>query len=256
MTAITLKPVAPDKMTRIPGRLIPKCCHYVCLSIPFWGFLTTLVFFVFRSTTMANLTRRQQQIFEYLLNNQANFAYPPTLEELSYELGLASRGSLHKHIAALVRAGLVEPAAGSRYSGIRLTPAALDKKPVQPNKLPLLGRIAAGKPIEAIPTLQFMDVPQQLRSDKPCYVLEVKGDSMVEAGILDGDWVVEQRSCARNGEIVVALINQQEATLKTLEQTAGKIILHPANAALSAQVYPVGQVEIQGVVVAQMRRYR
>lgn len=205
---------------------------------------------------MANLTRRQQQIFEYILNNQQNFAYPPTLEELSHELGLASRGSLHKHIAALVRAGLVEPAAGSHYSGIRLTPKALEKKPVHPNKLPLLGRIAAGKPIEAIPTMQFMDVPPQLRSDKPCYVLQVKGDSMMEAGILDGDWVVvEQRVAARNGEIVVALINHNEATLKTIEQTIGKITLHPANSQMSPQVYPVGAVEIQGVVVAQMRRY-
>jgi repressor LexA len=205
---------------------------------------------------MTNITRRQQQIFEYILNNQPNFAYPPTLEELSGELGLASRGSLHKHIAALVRAGLVEPSGGSHSSGIRLTPKALETKTVHPNKLPLLGRIAAGKPIEAIPTMQFMDVPPQLRSDKPCYVLQVKGDSMMEAGILDGDWVViEQRVAARNGEIVVALVNHNEVTLKIIQQTIAKITLHPANATMSPQVYPVGQVEIQGVVVAQMRRY-
>ncbi len=207
---------------------------------------------------MTILTRRQQQIFDYLYQNWENFAYPPTLEELCLELGLASRGSLYKHIMALVEAGLIESFAGNKHAGIRLTPAALSQKPEESsNKLPLMGKIAAGQPIEAIPMTQFIDVPAILRSDKPCYVLQIKGDSMIEAGIMDGDWVIiEQRQYARNGEIVVALINQNEVTLKYLEQLPGKILLHPANAAMQTQSYRPEQIEIQGVLVGQMRRYR
>ncbi|MEQ1638986.1 MAG: transcriptional repressor LexA [Methylococcales bacterium] len=205
---------------------------------------------------MAILTRKQQQVFDYLHNNWDNFAYPPTLEELCIELGLASRGSLYKHIMALVTAGLVEPFAGNKHAGIRLTPKVLDNKPDLNHKLPFLGKIAAGVPIEAIPTLQFMEVPPLLKGDKPCYVLQIKGDSMIEAGIFDGDWVViEQRQYARNGEIVVALINQEDATLKIIEQTPGQVKLHPANANMEVQVYSPEQIEIQGVLIAQMRRY-
>lgn len=205
---------------------------------------------------MANLTRRQQQIFDYLHKNWENYAYPPTLEELSDELGLASRGSLYKHIIALRDAGLVEPYASHKRGGICLTAKALSNKPEHNPKLPFLGKIAAGQPIEAISTMQFMEVPAQLKSDKPCYVLQVKGDSMMEVGILDGDWVViEQRQAARNGEIVVALINQEDATLKIIEQTPKHIRLHSANASMDVQVYSHDQVEIQGVLIAQMRRY-
>lgn len=207
---------------------------------------------------MTTLTRRQQQIFDYLYQNWENFAYPPTLEELCVELGLASRGSLYKHIMALVEAGLIESFIGNKHAGIRLTAAALSQKPEEmSNKLPLLGKIAAGQPIEAIPMTQFIDVPAILRSDKPCYVLQIKGDSMIEAGIMDGDWVIiEQRQYARNGEIVVALVNQNEVTLKYLEQVPGKILLHPANASMQTQTYRTEQIEIQGVLVGQMRKYR
>ncbi|MFI3215698.1 MAG: S24 family peptidase, partial [Methylococcales bacterium] len=95
------------------------------------------------------------------------------------------------------------------------------------------------------------------KSDKPCYVLQVKGDSMIEAGIFDGDWVViEQRSYASNGEIVVALIDNGEATLKYIEQRAGQVLLLPANITMTALSYRPEQVEIQGVLVGQMRSYR
>ncbi|NOT85391.1 MAG: transcriptional repressor LexA [Methylococcaceae bacterium] len=205
---------------------------------------------------MAILTRKQQQVFDYLYKNWENFSYPPTLEELCIELGLASRGSLYKHIMALVAAGLVESFAGNKHAGVRLTPQALHNKPDYPQKLPFIGKIAAGRPIEAIATMQFMEVPPLLKSEKPCYVLQVAGESMIDAGILDGDWVIiEQRQTARNGEIVVALIDQEEATLKYIEQTPSKILLHPANSRMEVQVYRPDQVEIQGVLIAQMRRY-
>ena len=203
------------------------------------------------------LTRRQRQIFNFLRDNSASFAYPPSLDQLCAALGMASRGSLYKHIMALVEAGLVEPFAGKKKGGVRLTAQAQSDDAPAEQGLPFIGAIAAGKPIEAVETISYMTVPDALKTDKPCYVLQVKGDSMIEAGIFDGDWVViEQRDYASNGEIVVALIENSEATLKYIEQTAGQVLLLPANANMTALSYRPEQVVIQGVLVGQMRSYR
>ncbi len=203
------------------------------------------------------LTRRQREIFKFLRDNSDTFTRPPSLDELCAALGMASRGSLYKHIMALIAAGLVEPFTGNKQGGVRLTAQAQsDDAAVEPG-LPWVGLIAAGKPIEALETVSYMSVPDALKTDKPCYVLQVKGDSMIEAGIFDGDWVViEQRSYASNGEIVVALIEQSEATLKYIEQSAEQVLLLPANANMTALSYRPEQVEIQGVLVGQMRSYR
>ena len=208
--------------------------------------------------TVDDLTRRQRQIFDFLCENQANFDYPPTLDELCSALGMASRGSLYKHVIALIEAGLVVPFTGNKQGGVRLTAKA--QRYVQSDSvhdLPFVGRIAAGRPIEAIENIRYMTVPEALKTDKPCYVLQIKGESMIEAGIFDGDWVViEQRNYASNGEIVVALIDQSEATLKYIHQAPDSVMLVPANAGMSAMTYRPEQVAIQGVVVGQMRSYR
>jgi repressor LexA len=197
------------------------------------------------------LTRRQQQIYDYLVENADHFDHPPTHDELCQALGLSSRGSLHKHIQALVQAGLVEPMDGS-HRGIRLV-----EQQAVAGGIPLLGRIAAGRPIEAVTQPETMQVPEELLGRGPCYVLQVSGDSMFEAGILDGDYVViEQRDSARNGEIVVALVNNEEATLKRIEQQPGRVILHPANAAMEPMEYPPEAVQIQGVLRGLLRSYR
>jgi repressor LexA len=202
----------------------------------------------------ASLTRRQQEIYAYLREHLDDFAHPPTLDELCEALGLSSRGSLHKQIQALIEAGLVEPMNNLRR-GIRLVGQDEDAA-VDGDGLPLYGYIAAGSPIEAIANPETIDVPPQLRTHNRCYVLEVKGDSMVDEGILDGDWVViEHRDHARNGEIVVALVDGEEATLKRLEQRPGETVLHPANERLEPMRYRPDQVRIQGVLVGQMRRY-
>lgn len=206
-----------------------------------------------------NLTRKQQEVFDFLLDQQ-DFANPPTLDELCAAIGLKSRGSLHKHIQGLISAGLVE-APNRKQRGIRLTPQALSLKETslhdQHNALPLVGAIAAGKPIEAIENINYMQVPDQLKSEKPCYILQVKGESMLDEGIFDGDWVViEQRSHAHNGEIVVALIDKAEATLKIIEQYPHETVLVPANPDLKPMRYKPHQVEIQGVLIGQMRSYR
>jgi len=201
---------------------------------------------------MEPLTRRQQQILDYLLERRRAHDHAPTLGELCRALGLHSRGSLHKQVHALVRAGLVAPMEG-RQRGIRLTERALEAH----EGLPLLGRIAAGRPIEAVESPEPVEVPSRLRGRGRCYVLEVRGDSMHEDGILDGDWVVvEARSHAVDGEVVVALIDDAEATLKRIEQRPGEVVLHPANSDHPPQRYAPERVRIQGVVVGQMRAYR
>lgn len=208
----------------------------------------------------APLTRRQQEILDFLRRHAQSFEHPPTLDELCRALGLASRGSLHKHIRALVEAGLVEPMQG-RQRGVRLTARAwaeeADRTPAEEDALPWLGTIAAGRPLEAVENPESVQVPSWLRTRGRCYVLKVRGDSMIEDGILDGDWVVvEQRETARNGEIVVALIDGWEATLKRIEQHPDRVVLHPANSALEPMIYEPHRVQIRGVVVGQMRRYR
>lgn len=208
---------------------------------------------------MSALTRKQQAILDFLLDNQAQFPQPPSLNELCQALGLKSRGSLHLTLSGLINAGYVE-AMGLKNRGVRLTEKALALRESDqhlPHTLPLVGSIAAGKPIEAIENTEWINVPDQLRTEQACYVLKVKGDSMIEAGILDGDWVViEQRSHAHNGEIVVALIDNQEATLKYIEQTADEVLLIPANSSMEAMRFHPSQVNIQGVLVGQMRSYR
>ncbi|MDD5463444.1 MAG: transcriptional repressor LexA [Methylococcales bacterium] len=206
---------------------------------------------------MTRLTRRQREIFNFLRDNHHSFTRPPSLDELCRALGMASRGSLYRQIMALIAAGLVEPFTCHKHGGIRLTGQAQGPDAIGEQGLPFIGKIAAGKPIEALENVNYMAVPDVLKTDKSCYVLQVKGDSMIEAGIFDGDWVViEQRDYASNGEIVVALIENSEATLKYIEQTPGQILLLPANAGMTALSYCPEQVEIQGVLVGQMRSYR
>ena len=197
------------------------------------------------------LTRRQQEIYDFLREQANTLPHPPTLDELCALLGLSSKGSLHKQIQALITAGLVEPMNNQRR-GIRLTESTGETE----LQLPMLGYIAAGQPIEAVNQQETVEVPGMLRTGRPCYVLQVRGDSMIDEGILDGDHiVVEQRDQARNGEIVVALIDDNEATLKRIEQRPDGVILHPANAAMKPMHFTTDQVRIQGVLVGQMRRY-
>ncbi len=200
---------------------------------------------------MKTLTRRQREIYAYLVENNDYFDHPPSHDELCLALGLASRGSLHKHIQALVQAGLVEPMERG-HRGIRLV-----EQKEEEEGLPFLGTIAAGRPIEAVAQTETLQVPEQMLGDRPCYVLQASGDSMIDEGILDGDYlVIEQCHSARNGEIVVALLANEQVTLKRIEQKPGQVILHPANAAMLPMTYSPDDVQIQGVLRGLLRRYR
>jgi len=185
-----------------------------------------------------------------VIDNRDYYDRPPSHDELCQALGLSSRGSLHKHIQALIQAGLVEPMERS-HRGIRLVEQAQEG-----GGTPVLGTIAAGRPIEAVPQAETMQVPDELLGKRPCYVLRVSGDSMIEAGILDGDYVViEQRNSASNGEIVVALLANEEVTLKRIEQKPRRVILHPANAGMKPMTFSPDEVQIQGVLKGLLRSY-
>ena len=190
-------------------------------------------------------------------------AHPPSLDTVCEALGLASRGSLHKHVQALIAAGLVAPMHGQRR-GLVLTEAGragdAGGSGVQRERpglrLRLLGRVAAGRPIEAVETGEEIEVGADWATRADHYALTVRGDSMIDEGIHDGDTViVEHRSHARNGEIVIALIDGAEATVKRIEQKSGAIVLHPANSALSPLVFGPERVTIRGVVKGLIRRY-
>jgi len=201
----------------------------------------------------SELTDRQRQAYAAIRDHLARHGVTPKLHELGHALGIRSRGVVHRHVQALVAAGLVEVEAG-RHRGIRL----LDVEPVPgAMELPLLGRIVAGQPLEAIPDETSVDLGEFFMGPGR-FVLRVQGDSMVEAGILDGDMVVvKQAERAADGDIVVALIDGDEATLKRIRHNRadGSVTLLPANRALAPMIYPASRVRIQGVVVAQLRAY-
>lgn len=204
-------------------------------------------------TDACHLTRRQADVLAWLRERRRRGGRPPKLDEICRGLRLRSRGSLHKHVQALVEAGLVEPMRGMRR-GVRLRedPAAAE--------VPLAGTIVAGRPIEAVELPESIEVPAFLRGGRPSFALWVRGDSMIGDGILDGDVVVvERREEALSGEIVVAVIDGAEATLKRFRPIEGPpaaIELRPANPRLEALRYPPDRVRVAGVVTGQMRSYR
>lgn len=204
------------------------------------------------------LTRRQQQIHDFLVEHEHSFPHPPTLAELCDAMNLSSRGSMHKQIQALIAAGLVEPMNGQRR-GIRLIHQEQENNASNDEDagIPFLGKIAAGRPLEAVTDNQRLQIPAWMTGERNnCYILTISGDSMIEEGILDGDMVIiEQASTARNGDIVVALVDESEATLKRIEQKPGEVILHPANSSMQPMHYSPDQVRIQGKLVGQLRTY-
>jgi repressor LexA len=199
------------------------------------------------------LTGRQQEIWQFLVDYVDRLGYPPTVREIGEAVGLASPSTVHAHLANLERAGLLrrDP---TKPRALEL----LGREPQVPTatlpKLPLLGQIAAGGPLLAEQNVEDeLAVPETLRGD---FLLRVKGESMIEAGILDGDIVVVRRAQdARNGEIVVALAGDDEsadeATVKTFYKEKGRIRLQPENAALEP-IY-ADYVQVLGKVVGVFR---
>lgn len=196
------------------------------------------------------LSSRQQDAYLFIRDYIARHGHAPLLEEIARGLGIRSKGVVHRYVQALAEEGLLTLQPG-RHRGIQLTDGELP----QPT-LPLVGKIAAGHPIEAIQGEDEINLADFFMGANR-FVLKVQGDSMIEAGILDGDMVVVERcQQAADGDIVVALIDGEEATLKRLQNHRdGTVTLHPANSALSPLRYSAARVSIQGRLVGQLRSY-
>jgi repressor LexA len=194
-------------------------------------------------------TPAQQRLLNFIRQYLAREGFAPTLTEITLGLGLRSKGAVHKQVQALAQAGAIRLLPG-RKRGIELL------EDTQPFTLPLLGRIAAGCPIEAIPGQDTLNLAEFLLGPDR-FALRVQGDSMIEAGILDGDTVIiRHQDSADDGAIVVALIDNEEATLKRLRHLDDdRIMLLPENSRLQPMVYPAQRVAIQGVLVGQLRTY-
>jgi repressor LexA len=197
------------------------------------------------------LTPRQLEILTLIRDGRRSDGYSPTLQEIADELGI-SKITVFEHVEALHKKGLVTRRSNKARSLALTASARLPDE--RPTLLPLVGRIAAGRPIEAIESPDNLDLEEVFTSRHPVGVLTVTGDSMIDEHIRDGDLVVyERRSNARNGDTVVALIDGDEATLKKFYREKNQIRLQPANPKYKP-IY-VRDVEIQGVVIGVIRRY-
>jgi repressor LexA len=197
------------------------------------------------------LTPAQQRTLDFIRQYYVRQGFAPTLAEITLGLGVSSKGSMHKQVQALAEAGAIRLTPG-RKRGIELT----DEDEAQAFTIPLLGRIAAGHPIEAIPDQENLNIAEFLLGPGR-FALLVQGDSMIDAGILDGDTVIIQRQdTANDGDIVVALIDDESATLKRFHRRVGnKLELAPENKSLRPLIFEAHQVRIQGVLVGQLRTY-
>ena len=212
------------------------------------------------------LTRKQSELLTYLSDHMQQHDVPPSFDEMRDALGLASKSGVHRLVSGLEERGYIRRLANRARAIEILKPVTAVAGGVITRavetasnlvSLPLLGRIAAGTPIEALsdPT-NHLEIPASMVGSGEHFALEIIGDSMVGAGILDGDTVVIQRAeTARHGEIVVALINQQEATLKTLLKEPGRVGLEAANPRYETRYFSTGEVEVQGKLAGLIRNY-
>jgi repressor LexA len=198
------------------------------------------------------LTKRQREILDYLNDFIQQHGYAPSLEEIGRRFGLSSLATVHKHLTNLQEKGFIRRA-WNRSRSVELVPVKTSGRAVE---LPLLGFVAAGAPIEAIAGSETISVPEDLVGKKDTYVLRVRGDSMIDEQIRDGDYViVEDRKLADNGEMVIALLRGSDVTLKKFYRENGHVRLQPANPHMQALVVPADDVQVQGVVIGVMRKY-
>jgi repressor LexA len=207
-----------------------------------------------------DLSSRQQEILAYVNTHVDEHGYPPTVREIGQAVGLTSPSTVHAHLEKLAKAGLIrrdatKPRALEVIEGGRSRCGAVVElaPPSHSTVLPLVGEVAAGSPVVAEDRVEdYLTVPDQLAPDAD-FVLTVKGDSMINAGILDGDLVVVRKQTdARNGEIVVALVGEEDATVKRFFREGGRVRLQPENDALEP-MFP-DEVQILGAVKAVLRR--
>ena len=198
-----------------------------------------------------NLTRRQKQVLDFIERFVEENGYSPSLEEIAGQFDIASVNAVFKHLAALERRGYIHRATNQARS-IQL----LNRS--QSVALPLLGYVAAGSPLEAVPGRETIAVPEDFVShNEKNYVLKVRGDSMIDEHIEDGDFlIVEHRATADNGEMVIALVDNEGATFKRFYREGDRVRLQPSNPGFKPIVLAEDRVRVQGVVIGVMRKYR
>ena len=210
---------------------------------------------------------RRQRIIEYIAATLRARGFPPSVREIAGAVGLASTSAVHHHLQILEREGYLERGA-AQSRALRLTPTAALRHGMAGDvlssvasddafRLPVIGEIAAGGPIEAYQdATETLSVPDVLAARGDAYVLRVRGESMIEEQIRDGDWViVEDRKTADNGEMVIALVDGQDVTLKKFYKEHNRIRLQPANPTMQPIYVDPDGIQIQGVVVGVMRKY-
>jgi len=230
------------------------------------------------------LTQKQHELLYFINRKLSENGVPPSFDEMKDALGLRSKSGIHRLITGLEERGFIRrmPHRARALEVVRLPKAAPEPKTARPKgpfkpslivggrdedaqppaasnniELPLYGRIAAGLPIEALAdTSTFINVPPDMLGGGDHYALEISGDSMIGAGILDGDTVIIRRdSRAENGQIVVALVNDEEATLKRWRVKGNKVALEPCNPEHETRIFPADQVKVQGHLAGLMRKY-
>ena len=198
------------------------------------------------------LTKRQKQILNFIEESIRKNGYAPSLDEISRHFELHSISTIHKHLVNLEDKGLIKRH-WNRARAIELVPT--QDKP-EARDVPLAGLIAAGEPIEAVRGNELVAVPEDMIGRRDVYVLKVRGESMVDEQVRDGDYViVENRTDPRNGEMVVALLNGENATLKKFYREKSQIRLQPAHPTMKPIFVQDDELAIQGVVVGIMRKY-
>ena len=206
------------------------------------------------------LTRRQKEVYDFISSFVDRHGYSPSFEEIAEGLGLSSLATVHKHVSNLEEKQLLRRDYNRSRSIDLLKPRGRMKQSLavaaeSSMTLPLLGRIAAGRPLEAVENPETISLADFTRS-KEVFVLQVKGQSMQDEAILDGDYVlVEKANSARDGEIVVALVDGSEATLKRLYVEGGRVRLQPSNAQMQPIIVPAASVQVQGRVIGVLRKY-
>jgi len=202
---------------------------------------------------MQPLTKRQREILDYLNDFIQHNGYAPSLEEIGKRFNLSSLATVHKHLTNLQDKGFIKRA-WNRSRSVELVPTRLGGRAVE---LPLLGYVAAGAPIEAVAGTETISVPEEMVSRRDTYVLRVRGSSMIDEQIRDGDFVVvNERQSADNGEMVIAMLSGNAATVKKLyRERDGRIRLQPANETMQPMYVHENDITIQGVVVGVLRRF-
>jgi len=204
------------------------------------------------------ITRRQRQVYDFIAEFVQKNQYSPSFEEIGEGLGLSSLATVHKHITNLEEKGLLSRDYNRSRSIDLLPPKGRLKQSLSVTSgsmVPLMGRIAAGQPIEAIERPETISLADFTRS-KEVFALEVRGESMQDEHILDGDYVlVEKTKVAHNGDIVVALVEGTDATLKRLYREGENIRLQPSNAKMKPIIVPAKDVQVQGRVIGVLRKY-